>query len=290
MTAATAAHGSTAAPGFPGADAVLARATGENFAVTTLLLGRAATRHLTAVYGFARLVDELGDAAEGDRLSHLDRAEHELDLAYTGEPEHPLFRSLAATIRACNLPRGPFLRLIEANRRDQTQTEYATFAELLDYCTLSANPVGELVLHIFGAATPERILLSDSVCTALQVIEHLQDVREDALRGRVYLPAEDRSEAGVTASDLTATVTGDPLRRVIALESERAATLLAAGTALVASLRGRARLAVAGYVGGGRAALEALAAGDYDVLSSTLRASRARRMTRTVQTLVEAAR
>ena len=98
-------------------------------------------------------------------------------------------RALAGTVRECNLPRGPFLRLIEANRRDQFVTRYDSFDELLDYCQLSAAPVGELVLHVFGAATPDRIALSDKLCAGLQVIEHLQDVDEDRARGRVYIPA-----------------------------------------------------------------------------------------------------
>ena len=107
-------------------------------------------------------------------------------------------------MRALDLPRGPFERLIEANRRDQAQATYETFDELVGYCDLSANPVGELVLHVFGAATPDRIALSDRVCTALQLAEHWQDVAEDHAAGRVYLPAEDLDRFGVTADDLGA--------------------------------------------------------------------------------------
>ena len=269
------ARGPTAS--FPSADAVLARAPGENFTVAAALLGRGTARHLRAIYGYARLVDELGDAAKGERLELLDLLAHELDEVFSGTPRHELMRDLAETVRACELPRAPFDRLLEANRRDQVQPEYETYDDLLSYCELSANPVGELVLHVFGAASPERIALSDDVCTALQLIEHWQDVGEDAARGRVYLPAEDRARFGVAREELTAATTSPSLRRLLAFESERAAQLLASGARLVASLRGRARIAVAGYVGGGRAALDALGACDYDVLAVRARSSRLRR-------------
>lgn len=241
----------------PGEQAVLDRAATENFSVASLVLGRKTRDHLLAVYGFARLVDQLGDDVEGDRLEHLDWLEAELDRAYAGEAEHPLMRRLTPTLAACALPRRPFVRLIDANRRDQRQHAYATYEELAGYCDLSANPVGELVLHVFGAATPERVSLSDDVCTALQLLEHWQDVHEDYANGRVYLPAEDLERFGVAAGAFE----GEAYDRLLAFELERARALLDRGAPLVGTLRGRARLAVAGYVGGGRANLDALGRG-----------------------------
>jgi squalene synthase HpnC len=269
----------------PSPEAIRARAGGENFAVTSALLGRKTSRHLLAIYDYARLVDELGDAAPGDRSLLLDVLDEDLEAAFTGTPRHPVLQALADTIRECRLPREPFLRLIEANRRDQRQPEYETFAALVDYCDLSANPVGELVLLVFDAATPTTVELSDDVCTALQLIEHWQDVGEDARHGRVYLPAEDRDRFGVTWEDLRSTETSPALRRLLRYEAERAAELLASGGLLVAALHGRARLAVAGYVGGGRAALAVLAASDYDVLGGPVRSGRARRARLTLLTL-----
>jgi squalene synthase HpnC len=260
----------------PGEEAVLPLAAHENFTVASLLAGRAARDHLTAIYGFARLVDELGDEAEGDRLALLDRLERELDAVFEGEPTHPLMRRLQPTVRATGMPRGPFERLIAANRQDQAVARYGTFAELVAYCDLSANPVGELVLHVFGVATPERVALSDRVCTALQLVEHWQDVAEDHARGRIYLPADDMERFGVRPSDLAsdesslapgAPRTPQPVRELLAFEVERARTLLDEGAPLVGTLRGRARFAVAGYVGGGRANLDAIVAAGYDVLA-----------------------
>jgi squalene synthase HpnC len=262
----------------PGETAVLPLAAHENFPVALALLGRTTRAHLTAIYGFARLVDQVGDEAAGDRLGLLDRLEQDLHRVFDGSPEHPLLQRLAPTVRACGLPRGPFLRLIDANRRDQVHVAYQTFDELLGYCALSANPVGELVLHVFGAATPELIAHSDDVCTGLQLVEHWQDVGEDFRRGRVYLPAEDLARFGVVPADLGAAHAETRLRELLAFEVERARGLLDAGAPLVGRLHGRARLAVAGYVGGGRANADAIVAADYDVLGGGApRAGKARR-------------
>jgi squalene synthase HpnC len=269
----------------PAAEAVRRRASTENFSVASLLLGSATRRRLMAVYGFARLVDELGDAAEGDRLAALGEAEAELDRAFAGNARTPLFREVEALIRDCRVRREPFERLLEANRRDQIQPEYETWDDLVSYCELSANPVGQLVLAVFGAETPDRVALSDDVCTALQVIEHVQDVREDALAGRIYMPGEDRRAHGVERDDLTATTLDAGLRAVLELECERARGLLRSGLPLVASLRGRARFAVAGYVGGGVAALDALRDAGYDVLSRAPRPSKATRLHTTLAVL-----
>lgn len=222
----------------PSASAILAKAQHENFPVALRFLPRSLRRRLETIYGFARLVDDLGDEYEGDRNAALDWLEQDLERALEGRAEHPLLQRVTTFVRDTGATRDPFQRLIEANRQDQVVSSYATWDELAQYCTLSANPVGELVLASIGAATPERILLSDDVCTALQVVEHLQDVDEDAARGRVYIPVEDRERS-----------------------LERAHTLLASGVPLVASLHGAGKLAVAAYVGGGRAAANALQRG-----------------------------
>jgi squalene synthase HpnC len=249
----------------PGESAVLERAATENFSVASLVLGRATRDHLLAVYGFARLVDQVGDDVDGDRLAHLDWLEAEVDRVYDGvPPEHPLMQRLAPTVQALGLPRGPFVRLIDANRRDQRQHVYATFEELVDYCDLSANPVGELVLYVFGVATPARIAQSNAVCTALQLLEHWQDVHEDYANGRIYLPAEDLERFGVAPGAFE----GDAYARLMKFEIVRARALLDEGAPLVGTLRSRARLAVAGYVGGGRAGLDALEAGSRKATKS----------------------
>ena len=169
--------------GVPAAADVLARSGGENFPVASWVLGRRARSDLLAIYGFARLVDELGDTLEGDRLRALDWVEQELDRAFRGEAATRCCVSLQPVLRARSLPREPFARLIEANRVDQRVSRYETWEQLQGYCRLSADPVGELVLGVFGAADPWRVRLSDSICTGLQLAEHLQDVAEDRAAG-----------------------------------------------------------------------------------------------------------
>ncbi len=259
---------------FPAPSAVLGKAYGENFPVAWRLLRRAQRRHLLAIYGFARLADELGDEASGDRLALLDELESELDRVYAGSPRHPLLQRLVPTVRELGLPDAPFRRLIEANRRDQSVRRYPTFEALRGYCELSATPVGLLVLHVFRAATPERIDLSDAICTALQLAEHWQDVAEDLARDRVYLPAEDLTRFGCTEADLGAATARPAIREMMRFEVGRARLLLLAGTPLLNALAGRARLAVAGFVAGGHAALDGIERCGYDVLGRTPRTRR----------------
>jgi squalene synthase HpnC len=257
-----------------GADAANLAAS-ENFVVASRLLPRRQRSHLMAVYGYARLVDDIGDESSGDRLAELDWAEAELDRAFAGAATHPVLVRLQDTIAACSLGRQPFVDLIEANRRDQTVTRYATWDDLLGYCALSANPVGRIVLAIFAVATPERIAWSDDVCSALQAVEHLQDVGEDARTGRVYLPAEVLDRYGCSDDALTQPVAGAPLRAAVEDVAGRARRLLASGVPLSRSLRGRPRWAVAGFCAGGLASLDGIADAGNDVLGHRVRPARA---------------
>jgi squalene synthase HpnC len=278
----------------PAVEAVMARASTENFPVASRVLPRRARAHLLAIYGFARLVDELGDPAVAPdgrprapdlassdaraRLAALDWLEGELDRALSGTATHPLLVPLGVSARECGLSREPFARLIDANRQDQRVTRYESWEELRGYCALSADPIGELVLEVFGVATPERIALSDAICTALQLTEHCQDVAEDFARGRVYMPAEDMRRFGCKESQLAAAHAGGELRELIAFEVARAHALLDEGTPLIATLRGRPKLAVAAFLAGGRAALGAIERAGYDVLAGPPRAGSARRL------------
>ncbi len=263
----------------PAPEAVMSRAGGENFPVASRILPRRTRERLLAIYGFARLTDELGDAHEGERTAALDWLEADLGRAFTGTPEHPLLVRLAPVLRECPaLTPAPFLRLIEANRVDQRRTRYETWAELRAYCHLSADPVGELVLAAFDASSPARIELSDSICTALQLVEHCQDVAEDLRMGRVYLPREDLERFGCTEEDLRAAHAGPALREVLAFQTRRARELIADGLPLLAELRGRARFAVAAFAAGGSSALDAIEGAGYDVLAGPPKAGPGRRL------------
>jgi squalene synthase HpnC len=253
---------------------VLRASKGENFPVAPIVLPKRVRRHLNAVYGFARLIDDLGDEAGGDRLALIDAYEADLELVWSGTPSIPVNRGLVATVRECGLAPEPFHRLVAANRQDQTVARYETFDELLRYCTLSADPVGHLVLGVFGLATPERLALSDRVCTALQLAEHCQDVAEDYQAGRVYLPLEDMAAFGVREEDLAQPVAGRAVRDLLAFQVSRARDILDSGAPLVGLVPGRLRFAIAGFVGGGRSALEAIRRADHEVLSATRSATK----------------
>jgi squalene synthase HpnC len=280
------------------ARAVLAKSARENFPVAPRFLPREWRDGLMAVYGYARLVDDIGDGdlapggpdaaylglgrdgstAPGRRVfghrtagreALLDAFEADLRRAFDPAgpaPGHPLLRSLVPVVHRHGLAPGPFLALIDANRQDQKVHRYTTYGELLGYCELSANPVGRLVLAITGASTPERVRRSDAVCTALQIVEHLQDVAEDLGRDRVYLPAEDMDRFRVTEADLAAPTASASVRALVAFEAERALRLLEEGVPLARSVRGRLRLLLAGFTAGGRATVRAVRGAGYDVL------------------------
>ncbi len=260
----------TGHPGFS-VPAVMDQARSENFPVASRVLPRRIRPHLLAVYGFARLVDDIGDEAPGDRLVQLDWAERELERAMLGTAEHPVFKTLGVSIAALGLPLAPFKDLIEANRRDQVVSRYQTFEELQEYGMLSAAPVGRLVLLILGCSSPERVARSDRVCVGLQLVEHLQDVAEDHAMGRVYLPAESLAEAGCDPERLVAESERPALCRAVAREVERARELLAEGGPLAASLPLRARLAVAAFAAGGAAALDSIERVSFDVVAHRCR-------------------
>jgi squalene synthase HpnC len=261
-----------------------AKASGENFPVALRLLPARYRRHLQAVYGYARAVDDMGDEAPpGERARLLDDLEADLGRLYrfqgTDSAEPPrlgVVRALAPVLAECAVPQQPFLDLIQANRQDQVVTRYATFGDLVGYCELSANPVGQIVLYVFGAVSPDRLVLSDRVCTALQLAEHWQDVAEDLRAGRVYLPAEDLARFGVSEADLAAATASPQVRELMAFQVRRARELLDQGAPLIGNLRGAARVAVAGYVAGGRAALAAIAGAGHDVLRATPKPRRGR--------------
>ena len=240
-----------------------ARAGGENFPVASFLAPREARPHLRALYGFARLVDTIGDEAAGDRDALLDLLERDLD----GPPTVPIMERLHETISACSLPREPFARLIEANRRDQRTTRYETWDDVREYCTYSADPVGRIVLGIYGRADePELVARSDDVCTGLQLVNFLQDPPRDLALGRVYLPQEDLRSHGVLDAELAGPLS-ERVAALLAFEAERARPLLERGIGLAAALGGRTGRSVALFARGGFAALDALERARWDVFT-----------------------
>lgn len=237
------------------------RASNENFPVALRILPHEYRVALHRIYDVARHIDDLGDVADGDRVELLTHFDADLRRCRTDPaqlPDDPRLRRLAPIVRHHDLPLALFEALVQANLVDQRVSTYETFAELLDYCALSAHPIGRLVLHVFGQANAYRCHLSDRVCAALQVLEHCQDVAEDHAAGRVYLPGDDLRRCGLNAVTMGYPQHREALNSVVLMQVARCRELLTAGPELVGELRGWARIAVTGFVAGGLATVDAI--------------------------------
>jgi squalene synthase HpnC len=226
-----------------------------------------------ALYGFARGVDDIGDEAPGDRLARLDWWEAHLRAAFGGGGAPPgnrpaAFIALEQTARELDLPLEPFLRLIEANRRDQRVKRYRSFPELLEYCTYSADPVGRLVLAVFGYRDESLYPFSDATCTALQLANFWQDVARDFDMDRIYIPGEDMERFGVTEDTLEGGQATPAFRELLRFEVERTRDLFDRGRPLINEVDGRFRIDLLLFTRGGEAVLDAIEAQDFDVLTN----------------------
>jgi squalene synthase HpnC len=239
----------------------------ENFTVASRVLPRGLRAHLTAIYAYCRGVDDLGDTYTGDRLAALAAWERQLDDCFAGHPRTPVFRALAHTVERFQLPQQPFLDLITANRMDQQRRHYATFADLRAYCRCSAEPVGRLVLALFGIRGADAAAQSDDTCTALQLTNFWQDLGSDLARGRLYLPLEDMERFGLRPQDLPRAGARPALRRLLAFEVARTRALFRSGAALEARVPWRLGLQLRLYRLGGEAVLGALERQGLDPLT-----------------------
>ncbi len=245
----------------------LARSQYENFSVGTRLIPKDLRRHFYSVYAFCRGVDDLGDEAKTDQLALLDEWERQLRLCYDGMPDHVYFRALQVTVEEFDIPPEPFLKLIEANRRDQRIKRHPDYQELLEYCDHSANPVGRLVLYVLGHREQELHALSDYTCTALQLANFWQDVDRDYAIGRIYLPQSDMAEYGVDEDVIERREASPEFRRLMRFEVERTKDLFRRGYALVTRVVRPARIDIALFTAGGLSILRAIERQDYDVLT-----------------------
>jgi squalene synthase HpnC len=225
----------------------------ENFTVASWLLPRALRQHMFNVYAFCRWADDLGDETGDPARSAALLAwwRRELERCFAGVVSHPVYVALGETIRDFSLDSQPFHDLISAFEQDQRVQEYDTFEQLLDYCRRSANPVGRIVLALFRASTPQNVELSDSICTGLQLANFWQDVARDHANGRVYLPGDDRLRFAYTDDDLAHQRTTPGFIQLMKFEVDRAREFLVRGRPLAAAVRGRLRIDVELFIGGG---------------------------------------
>ena len=244
----------------------LAKSHYENFTVASWLMPREMRPHMYAIYAYARMADDFAD--EHHDLAMLDDWERELDSAYAGAPRHPVFIALADTIRRFEIPREPFQDLLTAFRSDVDFKGFETLNDLLGYSRYSANPVGRLVLFLFGYRDAERQHLSDLVCSGLQLANFWQDVAVDLGKDRVYLPRRDMERFGVTANDLAAHTSSREFRKLMRHEVEIARAMLAEGGELHRRVDKRLSRDILMFAGGGMAILRAIERIDCDVFRS----------------------
>jgi squalene synthase HpnC len=241
----------------------------ENFPVASVLLPRRLRPAVEAIYAFARSADDLadeGDAAPAERLAALAAYEQALGRIERGQAlSDPMFMRLAAVVAQYRLPLQPLRDLLSAFRQDVVTTRYPDFAALLDYCRRSADPVGRLVLALYGETAAPNLRQSDAICSALQLINFWQDVAIDIGKGRIYLPLEDLARFGVSEADIVAGSAGAPWRALMAFEVARARALMQSGAPLALRLPGRVGWELRLVVQGGLRILERIERADYDV-------------------------
>lgn len=242
----------------------------ENFSVVSWLLPRSLRQHFCNIYAYCRWADDLADeiGTPGERLALLEWWRRQLLDCFGGQARHPVFVALRPTILQFAIPAAPFLALLEAFERDQRQVRYATHTELLDYCRCSANPVGHLVLYLGRCHSEPNALLSDFICTGLQLANFLQDVSEDFERGRIYLPQEACVEFGYTEAFFQQRVIDERWRAMLRAEVARASEYLYRGQPLVGRLPNELRFQVDLFIRGGFAILQAIRDVDFDVWTS----------------------
>ncbi|HYM12716.1 MAG TPA: squalene synthase HpnC [Bryobacterales bacterium] len=246
----------------------LARHHYENFHVVSFLLPRRLHQDFFNIYAFCRWADDLGDEIGDPKLSLqlLGWWREELGKMYRGEARHPVYVALRQTVGRHSLPEEPFRDLIRAFVQDQTVTRYQTYAQLLDYCVCSANPVGRLVLHLCGYRDAGRRQFSDATCTALQLANHWQDVTRDLEKGRVYLPLEDMAAHGCRLEDLEQRRCNKNFRALMRDLVNRAHLLFLEGLPLVEKVDRRLAVDLELFSRGGLAILEKIRRQDYNVL------------------------
>ena len=258
----------------------LARSHYENFSVASWFLPEHLRQHFLNVYAYCRISDDLGDEV-GDTaasLQLLDQWETELNACYDGHPRHPVFVALAETVRKFEIPKHEFVDLLTAFRRDQNVTRYETFNDLLGYCRYSANPVGHLVLYLCGYCDPERQLLSDYTCTALQLANFWQDVSADYGKGRIYLPLEDLRRFGVSEQAIRDGENTPAFCDMLKFEVKRAREWFTQGLPLIAKVDRKLATDIELFSRGGQEILHAIEHQSYAVLGRRPAISKTRKL------------
>ena len=247
----------------------LARDHYENFPVASLILPKRHRPSIAAVYAFARIADDMADEGSDtpeERLRKLDGWEEQLTRSAQGSAVHPVFIALADTMQRYAIPQQLFSDLLSAFRQDVTRQRYATFTDVFDYCRRSANPVGRIVLHVFGEASPQKLAWSDDICTALQLTNFWQDISVDVTRNRIYLPLEDLARFQYNESELLALTESDRFCDLMRFEVRRTRGLFNDGRRLISATAWPLSLELAVTCNGGMKILDLIDRSNYAVL------------------------
>ena len=241
----------------------------ENFPVASILMPRRLRKPVAAIYHFARAADDIADEGEisdAERLRQLDEFRAELArIANDETPLTPLFLNLAAEVRQHALPMQPLYDLLDAFSQDVVKKRYDDFDDLLDYCRRSANPVGNLLLHLYHEATPVNIAYSDAICTSLQLINFWQDVARDYAIGRIYLPLDELAQYGVSEEQIAQGISDDKWHALMKFQVDRARAMMLTGKPLGSILTGRVGLEMRMIIAGGLRILGKLESAQYDM-------------------------
>ncbi len=253
----------------------MARSHYENFPVGSLLIPVDKRRYVYSIYAFARTADDFADEGyeedgldEAGRLAALEDWERKLEASYRGEASHPVFIALAETAKELQLPVRLFRDLLSAFKQDVTKRRYANFDELLDYCGRSANPIGRLILLLFGYREERLHKLSDSICTGLQLVNFWQDVAVDIRKDRIYLPLNEMAEFGVSVDDLRDGRSSERSAALFRLQVERTKQFFEAGRCLPGMVNGRLAFELRLTWLGGMRILRRIEEQDYDTLET----------------------
>jgi len=241
----------------------------ENFPVGSVLIPRRLRQPVHVIYAFARSADDFadeGNAPPAERLRHLEQYRQQLDLIHANvEPTLPLFVDLSKIIKQYGLPIALFRDLLSAFSQDVTKNRYGDFAEVMDYCRRSANPVGRLLLHLFNDDSDGHFAYSDNICSSLQLINFLQDVASDYGRNRIYFPQDEMQQFNISEAQIANADAAGNWAPFMRFQISRARAMLMTGAPLGSKLQGRIGLELRTIVCGGRRILDKLDAIDGDV-------------------------
>ena len=240
-----------------GSDTELIKKSYENFPLWSSIYLKKFMPHLASIYHFCRTVDNLSDLKKDLAFKELNKIEEALNYCYEDKlDEKSIFFNLKITINRFNLPKEDFQKLIQSNYQDLKKNRYKDFDELIDYCKLSANPVGSMVLRIFGEYSNNNLFLSDQICTGLQLINFVQDINRDSKLNRIYIPMDELSKFRVSEEDILCGKSNQELINMIKFQCDRSKNIINSGKTLVSNLPGPKKIPISLFIQSGNLVLK----------------------------------